>query len=156
QPVQVLSGATIREHRNEVRAAWTQGTGSAGGTTYSASYSTERDYHASALGVDRSIALDEAWTLGLGGSFSHDLINPTDAVAYGRVRHESKNTASLFGSLAWVIDRSSVLQTGVQLNSEHGYLSDPYKLVYVGGEIDHDTRPRTRDEVAWLVRYRRA
>ena len=156
RPIQVLSGATIREHRNEIRAAWTQGTGSAGGTTYSASYSTERDYRATAVGIDHSTALSEAVTLGYGGSFSHDLIDPFDAALYHRIAHATRNTASAFGSLALVIDRSSVLQTGLQLDIEHGYLSDPYKLASVGGDILPDTRPGQRDSAAWLVRYRRA
>ena len=156
QPIQVMSGATIRDHRNEVRAAFTQGTGSAGGTTYSVSYSAERDYHATAVGIEHSMPLSAALTLGFGGSFSHDLIDPTDAKLFGRVDHEQKNSASLFGSLAWIIDRSTVLQTGLQLNSEHGYLSDPYKLVFVGSDILPDKRPGRRDQAAWLVRYRHA
>jgi hypothetical protein len=156
RPIQVMSGATIRDHRSELSASWTQGTGSSGGTTYSASYSAERDYHATALGIEHSMPLSAALTLGFGGSFSHDLISPFDALIFHRVQHEEKNTGSLFGSLAWIIDRSSVLQTGIQLNSEHGFLSDPYKLVTVGDELVPDLRPGTRTEAAWLVRYRHA
>jgi hypothetical protein len=156
RPIQVMSGATIRDHRSAVSASWTQGTGSSGGTTYSVSYSAERDYHATAVGIERSIPLSAALTLGVGGSFSHDLIDPVDAELYGRVPHGQKNTASLFGSLAWIIDRSSVLQTGIQVNSEHGFLSDPYKLVIVGEGAIADLRPGQRDQAAWLVRYRHA
>jgi hypothetical protein len=156
RPIQIMSGATIRDHRSELRASWTQGTGSSGGTTYSASYSAERDYHATALGIEHSMPLSAALTLGFGGSFSHDLIDPFDAQQFNRVQHAEKNTASLFGSLAWVIDRSSVLQSGIQLNNEHGYLSDPYKLVSIGDEVRADLRPGRRTEIAWLVRYRRA
>ena len=156
RPIQVMSGATIRDHRSAVSASWTQGTGSSGGTTYSASYSAERDYHATAIGIERSIPLSTALTLGVGGSFSHDLISPTDAQLYDRVQHAQKNTGSVFGSLAWIIDRSTVLQTGIQLNSEHGFLSDPYKLVSVGDGTIHDLRPGQRDQLAWLVRYRHA
>jgi len=156
RPIQVMSGATIREHRNEVRAAFTQGAGTTSSTTWNASYSIERDYRALALGVERSMPLSEALTLGVGGSFSHDRITPVDAQLFDRIEHASKNTASLFGSLAFVLDRNSVLQTGLQLNAEHGYLSDPYKLVDVGDAIVDDTRPDRRGAAAWLVRYRRA
>lgn len=156
RPIQVLSGATIREHRNEVRVAYTLDPATSASTTFNVSYSQERDYHAMALGVERSFPLTPALTLGAGGSFSHDLIAPTDAVLYDRVRHEEKDTGSVFGSLAWVIDKSSVLQTGVQLNVENGYLSDPYKLVSVGDHIIGDARPGSRTEAAWLLRYRRA
>jgi hypothetical protein len=156
RPIQVLSGATIREHRNEVRAAYTLDPGTSASTTFNVSYSQERDYHATALGAEHSFPLGNALTLGVGGSFSHDLIAPTDAILYDRVQHEEKDTVSAFGSLAWVIDKSSVVQTGVQLNVANGYLSDPYKLVSVGESILADTRPGSRTEAAWLLRYRRA
>jgi len=156
RPVQVLSGATIREHRNELRGSYTIDPGTASSTTYSASYSQERDYRAGALGIERSIPLNAALTLGTGASLSHDIIQPTDAALYDRVRHEEKNTFSAFGSLAWVIDKNSVLQAGVQLNHEDGYLSDPYKLVSVGSDILPDHRPGTRSNAAVLLRYRHA
>jgi hypothetical protein len=156
KPIQVLSGATIRDRRNEVRASWTQGTGSAGGTTFSASYSGERDYHALALGIERSQALGEAITLGYGASWSHDRIDPFEAAKYDRIDHAGKNTLSAFASIAFVLDRASVLQAGLQLNHEHGYLSDPYKLVLVGDAIDHDLRPDRRDAAALLLRWRHA
>ena len=135
RPIQVLSGATIQEHRSEVRAAYTLDPGTSASTTFNVSYSQERDYHATALGIEHSFPLSNALTLGLGGSFSHDLIAPTDAALYFRVQHEEKDTGSVFGSLAWVIDKSSVVQTGIQLNVENGYLSDPYKLVSIGDEL---------------------
>lgn len=156
KPIQVLSGATIRDHRNEAHAAWTRDYGGNSSTTFSASYSQERDYRAAAIGAEQSIPLNSALTLGFGGSFSHDKIDPTDADLFGRIDHAEKNTTSVFGSLAWVLDRASVLQTGVQFNYQTGYLSDPYKLVSVGDDLLADNRPDRRSEAAWLVRYRRA
>jgi hypothetical protein len=154
RPVQVLSGATIRDHRSALSASLTQNPGTSTNTTYTASYSTERDYHATAVGVERSQALDQTTTLGYGGSFSHDLIEPTDAAIYGRIARATKNTGSTFASLAWVLDRDSVLQAGVQLNLEHGFLTDPYKLFAYGDDILHESRPDRRVEAAGLVRYR--
>src|SRR6516225_2609413 len=43
-PVQVLSGATIRDHRSALNASLTQNPDASTNTTYSASYSSERDY----------------------------------------------------------------------------------------------------------------
>jgi hypothetical protein len=156
KPVQVLSGATIHDHRSALSAAYTTDAGTSSSTTYSGSYSQERDYRATALGLEHSFPINAALTLGAGGSFSHDIIEPTDAVLYDRVQHEEKNTTSLFGSAAWVLDKSSVIQAGIQLNFENGYLSDPYKLVSVGDAIIPDARPGSRTEAAGLVRYRRA
>jgi hypothetical protein len=155
RPIQVLSGATIRDHRSAVNAAYTTHPGTSSSTTYSAAYSQERDYRATSLGVERSFPVDAALTLGAGGSFSHDILQPTDYILYDRVRRADKNTASLFGSAAWVLDKSSVVQTGVQVNIENGYLSDPYKQVFVGTGMAPDTRPGSRIEAAWLLRYRR-
>ncbi|HEY7873079.1 MAG TPA: DUF3570 domain-containing protein, partial [Rudaea sp.] len=67
-----------------------------------------------------------------------------------------KNTTSAFASLSLVLDRVSVVESGIQFNYQTGYLSDPYKLVSVGDTLDPDTRPGRRGEAAWLVRYRRA
>jgi hypothetical protein len=156
KPIQVLSGATIRDHRNAATLALTHDAGGNDTRTVSATYSRERDYRSAALGVERSLPLDAALTLGFGGSFSHDRIEPADAVLYDRIARAQKNTVSAFGSLGWVLDRFSVVETGIQLDYQSGYLSDPYKLVSVGDALDPDTRPHRRGEAAWLLRYRRA
>lgn len=156
KPIQVLSGATIRDHRSAATAALTHDSGGNDTTTISATYSQERDYHSAALGAERTLPLNTALTLGFGGSVSHDLINPFDAVLYGRIQRAEKNTTSGFASLSLVLDRVSVIESGLQLDYQSGYLSDPYKLVSVGDTLDPDTRPDRRAEAAWLVRYRRA
>jgi hypothetical protein len=156
RPIQVLSGATIRDHRSAVQASLTHDAGANSTSTLSASYSQERDYHATALGAARTLPLNPALTLGFGASFSHDLIRPTDALLYDRIQRAEKNTSSIFGSLSWVLSKSTVLESGIQLNYQSGYLSDPYKLVSVGDAVLADTRPDRRSEAAWLVRYRYA
>jgi len=156
RPIQVLSGATIKDHRSALSAAFTTDPTTSTNTTYSASYSVERDYHALAAGIERSQALNGALTLGYGGSFSHDVIEPKDAIADNRIVRATKNTASAFSSLAWVLDKSSVLQAGVQLNLEHGYLTDPYKLYSYGDGLVPERRPGERGQGAVLLRYRRS
>jgi len=156
KPIQVLSGATIRDHRSAVQAALTHDAGANDTTSVNASYSAERDYHAAAVGAEHATPLDPALTLAYGGSFSHDLIRPTDAELYDRIERAQKNTLSAFGGLTWVLNRSAVVESGVQINYQNGYLSDPYKLVTVGDDQLPDTRPDRRTEGAWLVRYRYA
>jgi hypothetical protein len=156
KPLEVMSGATIRDHRNAVTAALSHDSGGNDTRTLSATYSQERDYHASALGAERSVPLNSALTLGFGGSFSHDLVHPTDALLYHRIERAQKNTSSIFGSLTWVLNKAAVIESGVQFNYQTGYLSDPYKLVVVADTLDADTRPDRRSEAAWLVRYRYA
>ncbi len=156
RPIQVLSGATIRDHRTAAQASLMHDAGGNSTTTVSASYSAERDYHAAALGAEHTIPLNTALTLGFGGSLSHDTIEPTDASIYDRIAHAEKNTLSGFGSLSWVLNKASVLESGIQINYQSGYLSDPYKLATVGDTQLPDTRPDRRTEAAWLVRYRLA
>jgi len=156
KPLEVLSGATIRDHRSAVTAAFTHDAGNNDTTSFNAAYSQERDYHATALGAERTLPLSSALTLGFGGSFSHDLLRPTDALLYHRVERAQKNTASVFGSLSWVLSKDAVIESGVQLNYQSGYLSDPYKLIVVADSLQADTRPDSRSEAAWLVRYRYA
>lgn len=156
KPLEVLSGATIHDRRSAVTAALTHDNGGNDTHTFSVSYSQERDYHATALGAERTLPLSSSLTLGFGGSFSHDLIRPTDALLYSRVERAQKNTASVFGSLSWVLSKDAVIESGVQLNYQTGFLSDPYKLVVVGNTLQDDTRPDQRSEAAWLVRYRYA
>ena len=156
KPLEVLSGATIRDHRSAVTAALTHDAGNNDTTSFNAAYSQERDYHATALGAERTLPLNSALTLGFGGSFSHDLLRPTDALLYNRVERAQKNTTSLFGSLSWVLSKDAVLESGVQFNYQTGFLSDPYKLIVVGENLLADTRPDRRSEAAWLVRYRYA
>jgi hypothetical protein len=156
KPIQVLSGATIRDHRSAATVALTHDAGGNDTTTVDATYSQERDYHSTALGAERTLPLNAALTFGFGGSFSHDRIEPTDALLYERVLRALKNTTSAFASLSLVLDRYSVVESGIQLDYQSGYLSDPYKLVSVGDALDSDTRPDRRSEAAWLVRYRLA
>jgi hypothetical protein len=151
-----LSGATIRDHRSAATAALTHDAGGNDTTAVNATCSQERDYHSVALGAQRTLPLNAALTLGFGGSFSHDRIEPFEATLYDRIPRAEKNSTSAFASLSLVLDRYSVVESGIQANYQSGYLSDPYKLVSVGGALDPDTRPGRRSEAAWLVRYRRA
>ena len=156
KPIQVLSGATIRDHRSAIDASLTHDAGGNSTTTVDASYSTERDYHATAIGAEHTLPINTALTLGFGGSLSHDIIEPTDALIFDRITHAEKNTLSAFGSLSWVLNKASVIESGIQLNYQSGYLSDPYKLATVGDVQLPDTRPDRRTEAVWLVRYRYA
>ena len=156
RPLQIMSGATIHEERQEIQAAWTRDGGGGRSVTLNASYSAEDDYHAVAVGGEWARPLTSALTLGLGGSYSHDLLDPTGAAEFNRIDSASKNTLSAFGSLSLVLDRSSVLQAGLQLTHGQGFLSDPYKRFYAGDRILADARPDVRTQGAALLRYRRA
>lgn len=156
RPVQVMSGATIHDKRREVTATFTRDPEASSHWSATASYSHEKDYRAAALGVERAQALSNALTLGYGASYSHDEIDPVDAAIYQRPDHETKHTTSAYASLAWVLDKTSVLQAGLQLNLHEGYNSDPYKRVFIATRTFAERRPDERGQAAALVRYRHA
>ena len=81
--------------------------------TYSASISDEDDYRSLALGFERAQTLTSQLTLGYGFSYSDDQIEPTDPLEFDRIAEADKHSASAFASLAWVLDRASVLQAGL-------------------------------------------
>lgn len=153
--IQVLSGATIRDTRRELVATLVSDPIAGNRNTYSASVSDEDDYRSLALGYERAQELSSQLSLGYGLSYADDTLDPSDAIENGRIEHASKSTASAFASLSWILDKSSVLQAGLQLTHHDGFLSDPYKLVLVDSDIVADARPGNRLQSAAIVRYRR-
>jgi len=155
QPLQVMSGATIEDQRTDalVKGSYYFDEARAG---LSAGVSIENDYRSISGGLDTDLDFNEgATTLSLGGGFSVDHIEPTDADLYPtRPDKEDKATGSLFAGIAQVINRNATLQSTLSYKYSNGYLSDPYKLVYVGGISEADTRPGQRHQGTWLTRYR--
>lgn len=153
-PLQILSGATISDRRSDLSFNLSREQ-HAGPLVFSAGVSTEDDYTAFSGGVEKSINFDNKHTtLSLGMSFSFDDIEPTDAIENNRVEDESKRSYSLYTGITRIINRNSVIQSGLQVSRQHGFLSDPYKLTFVDNSIDPDSRPNTRWQFAWSTRYR--
>ena len=147
KPTLVMSGATIRDSRTELSVAVNRYMGNASfgvGLTHS----QEDDYEADA------IVLSAEWdfnnklsTLALGLSYSDDKIEPTDALLFGRVQKEDKRSRSFSISWTQVLNKTSLLQSGLSVTKQDGYLTDPYKL--------RDVRPDERLEWALSLRYRK-
>ncbi len=153
-PVQVMSGASVEDRRTDALV-----TGSyymdRGRFSLKGGYSKENDYQAWNSGFDYEAHFNEKNTVwGLGGGFSIDTIEPTDAELFGRVEDEDKQSYSFFSSLSQIVTRSSVLQSSLSYQYSTGYLSDPYKLVSVDGTNVRDNRPDSRHQLSWLTRYR--
>ena len=81
-----------------------------------------------------------------GVGHSCDVMEPTDAAAFGRVSGEEPRSRSASVRVTQVIDRSSAVYAGLSITDHSGYLSNPYKL--------RDTRPEERLERALSIRYR--
>ena len=146
EPALIMSGATIHDTRTETSLTATRyGEDHSIGLTLTRS--EEDDYEAF------SPALSGEWTfnddlasLSVGLSYSNDVVEPTDAAAFGRVSREERRSRSASVGVSRVIDRSSVAYAGLSVTDHSGYLSDPYKL--------RDVRPEARREWALSVRYR--
>jgi len=157
KPLQVMTGATINEERTDASAKGNYyfDEGRAG---VSAGVSYESDYLAYSGGVDGEMHFNDGLTTLSGGvSGSYDIIDPTDKDFYAtRPQHkERKKTATLFGGISRVINRNVALQSSVTYKFSDGYLSDPYKQVFIGGNsANSDVRPDQRNQVSILTRYR--
>ncbi len=152
--LQVMSGATIEETRNEINLALgiehkeiqhTLATG----------YSNENDYEAVSISYTGEYEQqNNHTTLSWGASYSDDRLSPTDALLFGRVERASRNTVSASFGLTRILNRNALIQSGVQLTHHDGYLSDPYKEMFINGGIFFDHRPEDRTAFAWSTRFR--
>lgn len=153
-PLQVMSGATIRETRDELGVSL--GIGDARDRhTVGVSWSTEDDYQSLSASYHRERELASGHTTAAWGlSYSDDRLSPTDATEYGRIEHAQRDSASLSFSLTRIINRNMLLQSGVQLTRQSGFLSDPYKMVWVVDQVLADSRPDERVLFSWTARLR--
>ncbi|MEE4294320.1 MAG: DUF3570 domain-containing protein [Xanthomonadales bacterium] len=153
-PLQVMSGATIRERRNQadagvrfLRGDWSHHA--------AVGYSSENDYVARYGSY--SVELESADGLRVtswGVSYSNDEVTPTDAREFGRVESADRDALSGSLSVTQVLSRNTVLQGGVSLTRQSGFLSDPYKLVWIGGAVIAENRPDERRMLTWTARLR--
>ena len=158
-PVVVMSGASVDEQRYALDGSATLPL-ERGKVTLSGGLSEENDYSSISGGVavERPDAQDVAtWSAGLG--YSADRLDPQQGTTETSTRGADKSTASLFGGVSVVLDRRTVVQFGANYQYNEGYLSDPYKKVYVASLPnplqEFDTRPGERNGWAATAKLRR-
>ncbi len=156
KPIQVMSGASIDDQRNDLLVKWNRYFDN-GRLGLSSGYSSENDYRAINLGVDGETHFNEGnTTLSVGLGTSVDAIEPTDANLFAtRPDDETKQSYSVLLGLSQILNRATLLQTSVTYKHSRGYLSDPYKSMFVvGGTFLPDERPDVRNQLSWLSRFR--
>ncbi len=156
-PIQILSGATIDDTRNDIALHANYYT-ERGRLGFGGGYSTENDYTAMSFGTDGTLNFNEKNTQLSGGfGLSFDQIDPVDSDLYTlRPDHEDKQSYTGFLGFSQVLNRRSVLDGSFTYNWNKGYLSDPYKEVFrIGGIHYADDRPNSRHQFAFLLRYNR-
>ena len=91
----------------------------------------------------------------LGGSFSADEIDATDADLFeGRPEDESKNMGSVFLGFSQNLSKNLLFGASYTFARYDGYLTDAYKQVFVNGIVQHESRPDSRSQSAWGVKFR--
>jgi len=148
-PQQILSGASIREQRDEIKGGltyfWDKTALSVGG-----GYSREHDYLARFFNTQFSLDFNKKLTtINLGASVSLDEIEPT-----GFNYRKHKSSQQYLMGISQVLDKNSIIKSNITLSYHEGFLSDPYKLVFFeNAGIQSDKRPGHRFEWAWLTQY---
>lgn len=157
RPVQVMSGASIREERVAADASAALAI-PRGHVTATLGASDEDDYQS----VSGGLAIEktderEAVTWSAGARYSDDRLTPTQGRTPTDVTEADKTTASAYGGVSVVLDRRTLFQAGVSLQRNDGYLTDPYKQVYIesGPQIVSERRPGQRLGWAGTLKLRR-
>ena len=164
RPVQVMSSATIRDTRNALDLSGQYyfddvTIGLAGGA------SDEKDYRSYFSNLNLRWETDKKMTtLALGAGFTHDTITPTTR----DIKKSQTAVDSLLG-ITQILDKNSLLQANMTYQYSSGFLSNPYKKVFISGggdqqpglksagdpDIFWENRPNERHQWAVLARYLR-
>jgi len=156
-PVQVMSGASIHDFRQALQLRANRRFGAVTGSVIGG-FSNERDYRGANGGLEGSWDLNnKLTTLSGGAGYTRDEIDPTEGQSARfptRIAHANNYEVNGYAGLAQVLGGETVLQSSVSFTYQNGYLSDPYKLVYVAGNTVNDSRPGNRRELAWVTRLR--
>ena len=164
RPVQVMSSATIRDTRNALDLNGQYyfddlTIGLAGGA------SDEKDYRSYFSNLNlRWETNKKMTTLAFGAGFTDDTITPTT-----RAIKESKTAIDSMLGITQILDKNSLLQANLTYQYSSGFLSNPYKKVFISGggrhqpglesagpaDIFWENRPNERHQWALLARYLR-
>lgn len=146
EPKQVMSGASIEDTRKDMAAALKMAF-DRDVLTLGAARSTEDDYDSTSFSVNYvKESEDRLTTWTFGADVSNDDIYPVDADIY-RTRpatEQSKHSNSFLLSYARIMNKHWLLKVAAGFARKSGYLSDPYKQVFVAGELIGDIRPDKR------------
>ncbi len=159
EPIQIMSGATIDESRTDFNGSFDfYFSGSKLGI--GAGHSTENDYRSFSFAINNSLWFnDKNTTLDLSLATSFDTIEPTDAGVDSiyplRPTSEDKTSLNAAVGMSHVINKKLLLGASVNYAVYDGYLSDPYKQVYVAGNVVGDSRPDVRKQIALNLQARR-
>jgi hypothetical protein len=150
KPQQVLTGASVRDNRKAGDIGLDFGLGD-NRLLLRQGWSSETDYKSTWTSIEgRRDFNQKNTTLAVGAAFSDDGVSSHDAPDEFRTRIKR----DLFVGVTQLIDERSLVQVSLEYSYSNGFLSDPYKLVFVqSGGLLADARPAQRRQTAASVKY---
>jgi len=151
KPVQVMSGASIREERIDAQGTWALPL-LGQRIALSAGYSDEEDYRAINGGAELQIDSGEALSWSAGVGYSDDRLEPTvGASSPDVIDHATRSTLTLYGGASLILGESTIVQTSLSFGNNDGYLTDPYKRVYVESQSNTIAESRPDGRQSWAL-----
>ena len=150
QPQQVLSGASVNDRRNagDIGASlfWAENQ-----LTLRQGWSHENDYKSTWTSIEARTFLNQKdTTLAAGFAFNDDGVSTHDTPDDFKTRIKR----DFFVGVTQVIDERSLIELSLEYSHSNGYLSDPYKLVFVQSTgLLPDARPGQRRQTAVTGKY---
>jgi hypothetical protein len=152
---QVMTGASISDSRKDIQVS---GAYEHENLIYglSAAASDEDDYDSLSFGASFAVDFDQRLsTFALSADFSNDDVEPSDSDEFtNRIISAGKHSSSVLASFSRVINKNSLLQLSFGYTTQSGFLSDPYKQVFVDFSLQNDHRPDSRINRTYSARYR--
>lgn len=106
-------------------------------------FSTESDYTSTGVALTDAVELNKKNTvLQYGGAFTHDLV---DAVTMAS--SETKQTVDLLLGVTQLVSPMTFFTVNLTLSKATGYMSDPYKVVEMNGQLIPENRPDAKDKI---------
>ena len=157
--LQIMSGATIEEERNEVGAAYrsyNKETNSE--TTFSTGYSKENDYRSLSFGFSGAFYVNQQLTtLEYGVNTSKDYIDASEPnkTTPPRPTNEMKNRLGMFAGASHIVTKNTLVGATFSYALIDGYLADPYKRAFIVGTGPvNDSRPYWNEQFALSLMLR--
>lgn len=155
-PKQVMSGASIEDTRTDVGVALKMAF-DRNLLTLGAARSDEDDYESQSFSIAYAIeSEDRLSTWSVGADVSNDDIAPVDADVFltRPATEQSKHSNSYLVSYSRIMNKQLLMKFAVGLARKSGYLSDPYKQVFVTNALIGDHRPDKRISKTFAVQTR--
>ena len=157
-PVQVMSGATIHEERKDLQAKINNLLNDKTVISFIGGVSDEKDYFAVNAGLEALYEIpDTQLTLTAGIGYSDDELEPTDgSILPDRIVRATRDSTTAFVGLSQILSKTTVVQASLSYSLQRGFLSDPYKKVWIDDQANtiNDSRPDDRNQFVAQLRLR--